>query len=142
MLMLISKIILCILGLIFGASLAAGVVALITSLGIIPRMVGKSATAAHILLYENILMIGAILGNIVNIFPVVLPTMGSLTTIPFGIFSGIFVGCLAAALAEVIQVWPIIFRRSNLKRGLNFIMPCFAFGKLAGGLFFFLLMKK
>lgn len=139
--MLISKIILGVLGLIFGATLSAGTLALISSLGIIPRMVGKSSTAAHILMYENCVMAGAIIGNIITIFPEVSFQVGNWLNILFGIFSGIFTGCLAAALAEVLQVWPIIFRRSNTKTGLNLAVISFALGKLAGGLYYFLLMK-
>lgn len=130
-----------ILGLIAGAALAAGVVALISSLGIIQRMVGKSATAEHILIFENALMMGAIVGNTISVFPWLLVPAGAVASIPFGIFAGIFVGCLAAALAEVVQVWPILFRRSGTKHGLNIAMVCFALGKLFGSLYFFLFIK-
>ena len=129
------------LGLICGMGLAAGVVSLISSLGIIQRMVGKSATADHILVYENALMSGAILGNTISVFPWLLVPAGALAGIPFGICAGVFVGCLASALAEVVKVWPILFRRTNTKSGLGIGMVCFALGKLAGSLYFFLCIK-
>lgn len=140
--MLISRVVLCLMGLLFGASLSAGVLALISSLGIIPRMVGKSSTAAHILLYENFVMAGAVIGNVLTVFPGITIPVGNWLLVLFGVFSGIFVGCLATALAEVLQVWPILFRRSNTKYGLNLAMICFALGKLSGSLLFFLYMKS
>ena len=143
---LIREILACILGLICGSATAAGVVALISSLGIIPRIVGKSSTAKHIKLYENMLLVGATLGSIFVIFETNL-NLGNQTflqggfLIIAGVFIGIFVGCLAAALAEVIQIWPILYRRTKVKHGMNITMTFFAIGKMAGGLYFFLMMK-
>ena len=56
----------------------------------------------------------------------------------FGMSAGIFVGCLAVALAEILDTFPIFFRRLNLKdefgETLLFVM---AIGKMLGSLFFF-----
>lgn len=144
--MLIREGIVCLLGLICGASIAAGVVALISSLGIIPRIVGKSATARWIMLYEMVLFAGAALGAVLAIYELPLsnwiyPWMQQGILIMGGIFAGIFFGCLAAALAEVIQIWPVLYRRLNMKYGNPLVMTGFAVGKLVGSLYFFLLMK-
>lgn len=138
---LIREILACGLGLLFGAGTAAGVVALISSLGVIPRIVGKSSTAKHILLFEDFLLVGAGLGSLFIILELDLVFLGVWFLVTAGIFAGIFVGCLAAALAEVIQIWPVLYRRTNTKHGNNIAMTCFAVGKLAGGLFYFLLIK-
>ncbi|MBP3677136.1 MAG: stage V sporulation protein AB, partial [Agathobacter sp.] len=57
----------------------------------------------------------------------------------FGMSAGIFVGCLAVALAEILDTFPIFFRRIHLKdefgEVLLFVM---ALGKMLGSLFFFL----
>lgn len=141
LLMLIREIFVCLLGLIFGGSVAAGVVALISSLGIFPRIIGKSTAAGHILLLENCLIAGAALGCLLAIFEFDLGFWGGWFLVFAGIFVGIFVGCLAAALAEVIQIWPVMYRRMKAKYGLSIAMTCFAFGKLAGALYYFLLLK-
>ena len=55
-----------------------------------------------------------------------------------GGFFGIFVGCLAIALAEVLDGIPIFTRRMRLRKGLNTIMISVALGKMAGALLFFI----
>ena len=62
--MWIRECILAAIGLLCGAATAAGSFALITSLGIVPRMAGKSSTAVHVIAYENALILGGILGNV------------------------------------------------------------------------------
>lgn len=130
----------CLLGLIFGGGVAAGTVALVTSIGIFPRIVGKTTTAGHILLYETLLLAGAFLGSLVDIFELEFFS-GRWILVLSGVFSGIFTGCLSAALAEVIQVWPVLYRRIGVEDGRNPAMTFFALGKLAGGLYYFLLLK-
>ena len=56
----------------------------------------------------------------------------------YGISAGVFVGCIAAALAEILNTLPILFRRTKIKRGLPWIMTAMALGKMCGGLFYFL----
>ena len=53
----------------------------------------------------------------------------------FGIGAGVFTGCLAAALAEVVNMMPVLSERVSLKKGMVGIMLLFALGKLAGSLF-------
>lgn len=136
--MLIKELILAVLGLICGIATSAGAFALITSVGVVPRLAGKSSTAIHVIAYENAIITGGITGNVLSVFFNIPLPAGTWLLAVSGIFSGVFVGCLAAALAEVLQVWPVIFRRSSLKYGLNAGMFCFAMGKLAGSLYFFL----
>jgi stage V sporulation protein AB len=53
----------------------------------------------------------------------------------YGIGAGIFTGCLAAALSEVVNMFPVLSERISLKKGMNGIMTMFAAGKLVGSLF-------
>jgi stage V sporulation protein AB len=55
----------------------------------------------------------------------------------FGIFSGIFVGCWALALAEVLNVFPIFLRRINVTKGIGFVILGIAIGKVLGALVYF-----
>lgn len=154
--MWIREVFVCACGVFFGAAAAAGAFALITGIGVVPRMAGKTATAKNIVRYENALIAGAVLGNIYGVL-----CMDSLhrTGLPFtgirgfdvvqtlllvltGIGAGCFVGCLATALAEVLQVFPLLFRRAGLKEGLNVSMLFFAAGKVIGALYGFLFLKQ
>ena len=59
-----------------GAIVATALAAFIIELGIIPRLAGITHTAKHILLYENCLMLGSFLGNLVFIYRSVLLLWG------------------------------------------------------------------
>lgn len=134
--MLIRQIVLGFIGLCSGLTVAAGVFAFITMLGIIPRLATRTHTRRHIYLYEGMIILGGTLGNIWFIYSFPLP-LTSLFLGIIGVFSGIFVGCLAMALAEVLRVFPIISNRVQLKEGFPIVVVAVAIGKLAGTLFQF-----
>ena len=55
----------------------------------------------------------------------------------FGIFAGIFAGCWAMALAEILNVFPIFIRRIKLIKCIPYIILGLAFGRGLGALLFF-----
>lgn len=126
------------LGLVFGLSVASGSFALAVKLGIVPQMAKKSKTAKHIMTYENATILGGICGNIISVFPDIRFPAGHLFLGLFGLGSGIFVGCMAVALAEIINAYPIIYRRLHLKMGLQWLVVAIALGKMCGCLYYFL----
>lgn len=135
---LINAIFLAFIGLSSGFVVAAGIVAFITMLGIIPRLAQRTGTANHIYGYEWMIILGGTVGNSLNLFVSHLP-VGILGLPVFGLFSGIFVGCLAMALAENLRVIPVFARRMRLKQGLPIILLAMALGKCIGSIlqFFF-----
>ena len=135
--MLGYQIILGILGLLFGIGVAAGVFALVASLGMVPRMAGKTSVAAYVPALENALIFGGIFGCILAIFPQLPFQVGTWFLVLYGLACGVFLGCLSVALAEVLNVFPVLFRRANLKNGLGFLITTFAAGKTVGGLIYF-----
>lgn len=52
-----------------------------------------------------------------------------------GLFDGIFVGMLAAALTEVLNVLPILAKRLRMTSYLFGLLLAMVFGKVAGSLF-------
>lgn len=134
--MLIKQIILGFIGLCSGFTVSAGVFAFITMLGIIPRLAERTKTAGHIYLYENAIILGGTLGNIWILYQLPLHLSALMLGI-FGLFSGIFVGCLAMALAEMLRVIPIMVNRAQIKEGFPLIVTAIAIGKMAGTLFQF-----
>ena len=127
----IKQALLIFLGLCGGVALSGGVFAFITMLGIIPRMAARTNTSKHIISYENAIILGGTLGNIWILFGVFFPA-GPLLIILYGLFAGIFVGCLSLALAEVLRVRPIMVNRFQLKEGLSYIILAMALGKCIG----------
>jgi stage V sporulation protein AB len=51
---------------------------------------------------------------------------------------GIFVGCLAIALSEVLDGIPIFARRVKLKKGVSIAVIAVAIGKLVGSFIYFI----
>lgn len=119
-----------------GAAIAAGVFAFSVCIGVIARFIGKSHTSEHIYLYEHMVLLGGLYGNLMSLFDV--PMVGGIFGISvFGIFSGIFIGCLSISIAEILDVFPILFRRIQIKVGLPLIFFSFGIGKMAGSLLYF-----
>lgn len=136
--MWISHAVLGFLGLIFGVSIASASFALAVKLGIVPVMAEKSLTARHIITYENAIILGGICGNILSVFLDIHLPIGHLFLGLYGLGAGIFVGCMAVALAEILNAFTILFRRLNLKTGLAWVVGSIAFGKMSGCLYYFI----
>lgn len=131
--MLIKLIFMGIIGLASGFAIAGGTFAFITWLGIINRLAAKTKTASYILIYEDMVVLGAGIGNILYLFKPTIP-LGLGGLILYGLFSGIFTGCLAVALAEVIQTFPVFAKRAKIKIGIPYILSSLAIGKGIGTL--------
>lgn len=129
--MLIRNLILCLIGLSGAIAIAGAVFAFITMIGIIPRFASRTNTAKNIMFYEDMVTLGGAFGNILLLYKIEIP-IGTIGIIIFGLFSGVFVGCLAMALAEILQVIPVFINRINLKKGLSFLVIAVALGKGIG----------
>lgn len=136
--MLINHIILGILGIIFGFAVSAGTFAFLIVIGVVPRMIGKCNRAAETLHFENAIILGGTFGNIISIFLNLRLPLGPLFLCAYGLSAGIFVGCIAVALAEILNTFPIMFRRTGLKTGLSLVMVFMALGKSVGSFYYFL----
>lgn len=124
------------IGLSAGSIVAGGLFGFVVSLGIVSDFADRTGTANRIGLYEDAVAVGAILGNLVLLYDIPLTAISPLMGF-FGIFSGIFVGCWALALAEVLNVFPIFLRRINLTKGIGFVILGIAIGKVIGALIYF-----
>ena len=141
--MFLKSLFLILMGLCSGLGIAAGTFAFLVVLRVIPRMLQKAKLEHKIVYIENIVFRGILFGSILSMFSWrkkwLFTLLGKTLLTIFGISAGIFVGCLSVALAEILDVFPIFFRRLNIKEeygeGYLFLM---ALGKMIGSLFFFL----
>lgn len=130
-------------GLSFGMLVSAGVMTVFISVGLIPRFAQKTNTAKYIITYENAVIYGAVIGNIVTVFYRFLQLQGKYLILGeillglFGLLGGIFEGCVALAIAEMLDSIPILTRRTGLHQGLSIMVASIALGKLAGSLYYF-----
>ncbi len=117
-----------------GLLVAGGVFAFLTLVGVVTRLAAGTKTAKYLMLYEDMALLGGAAGNLWYIYRFALPLGNPLFAL-YGIGAGIFTGCLAASLAEVVNMLPVLSERVNLKKGMTGIMTMFALGKMAGSLF-------
>ncbi|SDI97172.1 stage V sporulation protein AB [Salimicrobium halophilum] len=121
-----------IIGFAGGVAVGAGFVAFITVLGLIPRLIlmtrmkppaGETAVVAGAL--AGVFLSG--MSPAVSGLEVALPIIG--------LSQGVFIGMLAAALTEVLNVFPLLFKRIQVEDYLFALMYALVFGKVAGSLF-------
>lgn len=115
-------------GISFGVAVAAGLFAFITTVGVVTRLAAGTKTAKHVMLYETVAIVGMTVANLVDLYQWQFPG-GTVFRAICGLFCGVFVGCLAAALAEVVNVFPVMVRRIKLTVGMAWLVLAFALGK-------------
>ena len=148
--MLLKYMILLVGSAIFGGATAAGVIALLTTLGFVPRMIAGLHLAKDAIRWESVITLGSIVGCLLSVFT---PTkvlfsfwqiwmgsagaqvMGTVGLLVAGLCSGIYVGC--QALAEILNMFPVLLRRIKLQTGLRVAITAIALGKLTGSLWYF-----
>lgn len=148
-------------GLSSGLLVSAGIFTVLLAVGLAPRFVGTTHTAKKTFLYEECIMAGAVLGTFFSVIPVLghagewlrrqirifsdeaavwqdaADVCGEVFLGISGLFMGMFVGCLALAIAEMLNSIPIFSRRVSYRHGLGIAVLAVALGKLAGSLFYF-----
>ena len=135
--MWVSHAILALSGMVAGFAVSAGTFAFIIALGVVPRIIGKSNTARTLFAYETTIFFGGLIGNIMSVFLDISIPFGRWLLVVYGLGAGVFVGCIAVSLAEILNTFPIIFRRAKITIGLEWVLAFMALGKMAGSLFYF-----
>ena len=104
----------------YGVLSSAGVFTVLAAVGLVPRFAGRTHTADKVLLYEEMVIFGTIVGCIFSVFsryctpaawllahfPNQLEfwrMLGRSVQLVFGFFAGTFIGCLALAIADAGQ---------------------------------------
>ena len=123
---MLQQIFLSIVGFCSGIIIASGVVGLLIGLSIVPRYAGITHTGKHILLYEDITLLGIVCGNLFFLYGWHIPG-GTFALLLYGLFSGIFLGGWIMALS----------RRIKLTNGIRWVVIAVAFGKALGSLYYF-----
>lgn len=156
--MLLKQILLGIIGVSSGLIVSAGVFTVLISVGLIPRFAGKMHVARKIFVLEEMVVFGTLFGGFFSVFgdwgmigefvrehavfgsratEGVWNLIGTVFLLVFGVFAGIFVGCLALAIAEMLNTIPIFARRIGFRHGLGIAILAVALGKLVGSLVYF-----
>ncbi|HLR66369.1 stage V sporulation protein AB [Virgibacillus alimentarius] len=130
-----------IIGLAGGLAVGGGFVAFITLLGIIPRLVQISKADKFIHAFGTCVLAGSILGTYLS-FTDITWNLSTIILLIWGGFHGVFNGMLAAALTEVLNVFPVLTKRIGVQRYLLWLLMAIVFGKIFGSLFQWLIFVK
>lgn len=132
---MISKIVFgLIVGLASGFAVGAGFVAFLTVLGVIPRLTQLTKTMQLIHYYEVAIIFGVIAGTWLGLQEIKLHWT-KWVLMPIGLADGIFNGMIAAALTEVLNVFPILAKRMGIQEKIIYLLMALVFGKIVGSLF-------
>lgn len=129
--MLIKTIAYCLFCICAGSAVSAGFVAFITMLGIFDKLGEQTKSGRQIHAIESMIISGVTVGNAAYLFGLRIP-VGLAGFCIFNLFGGLFIGCLAGALAETLQVMPILSRRLNIRTWLPYVIAAAALGKALG----------
>lgn len=135
--MWIANSILAVIGFSAGIIVAGGLFSFIIGLGVISDFADRTHTGEHILLYEDCVALGGILGNLwwLYQFPI---RGGEIMLMISGTLSGIFVGAWSMALAEMLDIFPIFVRRCKVIQYVPYMILGIALGKGFGSLLYLL----
>ncbi len=123
-----------IIGLAGGLAVGGGFVAFLVVLDIIPRLVQLSKSYNSIRSYEGAIVAGVMVWSTLDFFDWQL-NLSPICTLYIGLFAGGFVGMLAAALTEVINVLPIMAKRLGVESYMVWLLMAMILGKVLGSLF-------
>lgn len=114
-----------------GSAISAGFVAFITMLGIFDKLTEQIKSGKDVHRMESLIIAGVTAGNAIYLFGLRIPA-GLAGFCIFNLFGGVFIGCLAGALAETLQVMPILSRRLGVRTWLPYVIAAAALGKALG----------
>lgn len=121
-----------------GIIVSGAIFSFIAMIGVVPRLAQKTKTTNYIKFYEEVIIFAGIWGATTFFidYKFILPKV---IIFFLSICNGIFLGCLAVSLTEVLDVIPILTRRGKVASGLKFFMLAISLGKGIGTLIYYFL---
>ncbi len=144
--MILSVIVQIFIGSCAGGFTAAGLFAVINSIGVLNRIAYVTGIQNRTNLLENMVVIGAVIGNIWWIFDISVFRSASQTcliaAIIISVFSGMYIGLFLVCLAEAMKALPLFLRKIRISKVIGLLILSIAVGKCVGELFYFLVLYK
>lgn len=117
-----------------GLAVGGGFIAFLSVLGIIPRLTQLSKARNLITVYGACVIIGSLFGTFLS-FTNINWNQPLIILIIWGGLHGVFNGMLAAALTEILNVFPLLSKRIGMRQYLMWLLMAIVFGKVFGSLF-------
>lgn len=116
-----------------GVVVGSAAAAFVTLLDVVPRLAQLTGSSKQITLYEKVIVISMSLTSFITLSHKYVK-MNYLFLAPIGLILGVFIGMLASALAEVLNVMPVLVRRLNIDEYIYPVLISIALGKVIGSL--------
>lgn len=126
----------------FGGGVLVGgaYAAFVTLLKVFPRLLQFTDTHKYLNTYKYIYIISTITFTLVYFFDFQIK-IGIVGVIFAGLFSGIFLGVFASALAETLNVMPVMSKKFKFKKRLKIVFLSLVIGKVCGALYYFIILN-
>jgi stage V sporulation protein AB len=123
-----------IIGLAGGVTVGSGIVAFLIVLDIIPRLTQLTRSWQYVYAYEIAVISGSLVFTWID-FSSIRFHLFPLGAAFLGLCAGCFIGMLAGALTEVINVLPILAKRLGMGSYMIWLLMAMILGKVFGSLF-------
>ena len=121
--MFLRSLFLILVGLCSGTGIAAGTFAFLFVIRVIPRMVQKAKLEHRAITIENTIVKGILFGTVLSLFSWnkkwLYWLLGKTMLVFFGLSAGIFTGCIAVALAEILDTFPIFLEEHICQKSMG-----------------------
>ncbi|MHA6483834.1 stage V sporulation protein AB [Paenibacillus sp. strain BS8-2] len=130
-----------VLGLAGGLAVGSGLVALLIVFDLVPRLAQLSRGFRMSAWFESAIVCGSLYWTFADFMDWRLKLSPALALTGSGLLTGMFVGMLAAALTEVMNVLPILAKRLGLSAYMISLVMAMVIGKTIGSLFDWLVFQ-
>lgn len=137
----LSKILLPVIAFGGGVAVGSAAAAFITILLILPRLAQVTDTREYIKIYQSTIVFSFIVSMFIY-FTDIHMTLPKYFMILIGLIYGTFVGLLSSALAEVLNVIPVLSKKIKIKDSLKYVIWALMAGKVAGSLFYWIYLNQ
>ncbi|OBZ08070.1 MULTISPECIES: stage V sporulation protein AB [Bacillales] len=137
----LSNVFVALLGLAGGLAVGSGLVALLIVLDLIPRLAQVANAYRMSVWFETAVISGSLYWTFADFMNWRLMLPSGVFLSGAGLIDGMFVGMLAAALTEVMNVLPILAKRMNLSAYMVGLVMAMVLGKTLGSLFDWLVFQ-
>ncbi|MCL1936207.1 MAG: stage V sporulation protein AB [Defluviitaleaceae bacterium] len=124
-----------------GVIVSGAIFSFISMIGVVPRLAQKTKTIKYIKFYEEIIIFSGVLGASSIMIPYNFHLPVIIIAFAF-LCNGIFIGCLAVSLTEILDVIPIMARRIKALNAIRIFMIVIAIGKSVGTFLYFFINLK
>ncbi|MBU5438225.1 stage V sporulation protein AB [Tissierella sp. MSJ-40] len=124
-----------------GITVGSAAAAFITLLQIVPRLIQFTETEEYVKLYQYVTVSGFVLFSFLY-FSNFHIGLNKIFVGLIGLVFGIFIGLFSSALAEVLNVVPVLSKKFKIKDRLKYVIGALILGKVTGSLYYWLIFKK